>query len=92
MSASLRNSLKAKGFGRIKGILGVKKQRKARFSFVADGSTPYTIEASNIDHGENLKLKVIDENGVIRKARQSLGSDDPHLVLSLKKKQRVGLL
>ena len=61
MSVSLRKSLKTKGFSRIKGILGVKKQRKAQFSFIADGSTPYTIEASNIDHGENIKLKVVDD-------------------------------
>ena len=90
--SSFRQSLRSTGFARISGKVSANKKRKAVYSFVAEGSTPYTIEASNIQPGENIKFKVKDNKGVIARARQSYGSNDPHLHLSFEDKKRVKII
>jgi hypothetical protein len=89
----IQKNLKKTGFARINGELHKKKKTKIKYNITASKETTYSIDASNIHTGENLKLKIKGENGnVIATATHSHGSDDPHLTFNVDKKQNVKVI
>ena len=89
----IQKNLKKTGFARINGELHEKKKNKINYNITASKDTPYSIDASNVHTGENLKLTIKGQNGnVIAKATHSHGSKNPHLTFIVDKKQNVKVI
>ena len=89
----IQKNLKKTGFARINGELHEKKKNKINYNITASKDTPYSIDASNVHTGENLKLTIKGQNGnVIARATHSHGSKNPHLTFNVDKKQKVKVI
>ena len=67
-----------------------KSKTRTTYNITINKNTPYIIDANNVHPGENLQLKVKNKRGrIIAKATDSHGSEDPHLMLTVDKRQRV---
>ena len=92
-SKGIQRELDQTGFARISDELHKKRKNKTTYNITIKKDTPYIVDANNVHPGENLKLKIKDQKGkIITKARDSHGSEDPHLVFSVDKRQRVKVI
>jgi len=92
-SKGIQRELNQTGFARISDELHKKRKTKTTYNFTVEKDTPYIVDANNVHPGENLKLKIKDKKGnTLTKARDSHGSEDPHLTFSVDKGQRVKVI